>query len=223
MALQNIDVAKEASVQNTLNKVTEAVTNSTATHTNGTVRTGADWAMQSWMTADGVKNNTNTIINTLNNSTYGLSAIKTAIGNVGGNKIAQGGTSTTVLNQSLSVPLDGYSYFLGKFIAPVTGIYKIVVTFSKTISNNSYWKIYYPDSTEGYQPPTITYLNATVGSRGVYRSNYSIFQFDSSANASQSGASRVIYMYALAGQLCIISWGETASTSINITNCKVTY
>ena len=144
MAEVSIDVAKESSiqeVQTTLNNVADKSTqntllvNSTATHSNGTTRTGSDWAMHSWITANGA-------YNLLNDSTNGLAAIKAALGGGSYSSIASGemGTSSsnatkitgkgkvllyriTTGNDNLYIKIDGatsfttfYGFYSGAFL-----------------------------------------------------------------------------------------------------------
>ena len=85
------------------------------------------------------------IINMLENSTYGLNAIKTSVNNVGG--VSDTGTGNTIVNLTQNINVgkaDGS--VLCKFIAPMSGKYNISGTalYEKTSSsaNSSEFQIY---------------------------------------------------------------------------------
>lgn len=162
----------------------------------------------------------------LDDSTYGLNAIKTAIDKIGG--IATGGTTNTVYTETFTIPFgessNSYTYHLAKFIAPASGIYKIVVTFSRDVSALNNFFIYYPDvSTESFTPSN--YNEITLGIRLDGLLNYNNSQYIFGSDETQTGSTRTIYGYATAGQLCVISSASKAALArpTNITGITVTY
>ena len=93
MAIQNIDVAKEASVQSALSKATEAATDAAANKTTlATVNTNASTAATK---APAAATDAAAIKSAINNSTYGLSALKTATQGVAYSSFKTGKAGTT--------------------------------------------------------------------------------------------------------------------------------
>ena len=125
-----------------------------ASHANGTTGTAAYWALAAYNMGVNTKTNTetnNTASKTgilsqkhaythslLENTTYGLSAIKTAVNGISTSELRPSltGTGKTVYTQTSQMPIGTMrqSYLcIAKFIAPVDGAYN----YSLTIKNNT--------------------------------------------------------------------------------------
>lgn len=118
---------------------------------------------------------------------------------------------------------SGYTYYLAKFMTPITGIYKIVVNFSTNVSASSYWRLYFPDNNSSMITAS-NYMPITVGSivnGAVTGGNSGVFGFHS--DSTQQGNTRTIYAYARAGEPFIVTFYGNAYTAINITKITITY
>lgn len=77
-------------------------------------------------------------IDRLANSTYGLSALKTAIDKAA--SVSTTGVGTTLYSNTTTIALNAMSgsFLVSKFITPVTGYYKISITHAAPNSGSSY-------------------------------------------------------------------------------------